>query len=171
MNSNAFIRILFLTTLLVGGGLTLRRVHVLDRALVRAAYEFRLDPEILSAVAWQETRYRPEAVGAAGEIGLLQVMPSTAADWAKAHNQQAPSAQDLHDPELNARVAAWYLRAGLNAYAGKSDPLPFALARYNAGPTRVASWVSENDSPDEFVQHIPYPGTKRYVENILKRMR
>ena len=90
------------------------------------ARAFGLDPLLLGAVVWVESRYCPEALGRAGEVGLGQVKPATAAalgvDPAK-----------LKDPDHNLYAAAKYLR---QLYLEFGDWI-LALAAYNRGPTRV----------------------------------
>jgi hypothetical protein len=80
-----------------------------------------IDRDLLRAVAWAESRYRPEAKSAKGALGLLQVMPETA---------QKFGAQDLADPAQVAAAGARYLKALLVRYPGD---VAKAVAAYNAG--------------------------------------
>ena len=86
-----------------------------------------LDPILLAAVVWVESRYCPQALGRAGEIGLGQVKPVVAL-------QYGVDPQALWDPDTNLWVAARYLR-DLYLRFGRWD---LALGAYNRGPTRVA---------------------------------
>lgn len=174
---------LLLFALLASASLLLRHHHEInsvplfegdDReielALRVAAREAGIAYDLLSAVAWQESRYNPNAVGKAGEIGMLQVMPSTMGDWAKAHQREPLSLAQFAEPEWNARVAAWYLRKGLDAYRDRDNPIPFALAYYNAGPSRVEKWATKGQTGQQFAAAIPFPSTKKYVKNVLRRL-
>ncbi len=99
------------------------------QALVeRAALEAGLDPLLLGAVVWVESRYCAQAVGRAGEIGLGQVKPIVALEY-------GVSAEALWDPLTNLRVAARYLR---DLYLRFGDWVR-TLAAYNRGPTRLAA--------------------------------
>lgn len=93
----------------------------------RWALQFGLDPILLSAVVWVESRYCPQAVGAAGEIGLAQVKPIVARTYSLPEDI-------LWNPDNNLAVAARYLR---DLYLRFGDWYR-ALAAYNRGPTRVA---------------------------------
>ena len=96
--------------------------------LVRAA-ECRhgLPPGLLDAVVWQESRYRPYAMSAAGAGGLAQLMPKTAAGLGVA---------DRFDPASNLDAGARYLRSMLDTFRS----VPLALAAYNAGGGAVRRW-------------------------------
>lgn len=142
----------------------------LERALVQASRSEGVSRQLLWAVAMQETRMRGDVTGAAGEIGLMQVMPSTAAQWAKEHDRNAPTGKQLFRPKLNARIGAWYLRKGLDEYADTEDPLAYALAYYNAGPTRVRKWKEELPPGIPFERYIPFPSTRKYVRQVKERL-
>lgn len=88
-----------------------------------AAARYGLDPNLLTALVWTESAFRPDAVSPAGAIGLGQLMPGTAAGMGV----------DPHDPVQNLDGAARYLREQLDRF-GSVD---LALAAYNAGPGRV----------------------------------
>ena len=83
-----------------------------------------LAPDLLAAVIWQESRWRPQAVSPAGAVGLGQIMPSTASNLRI----------DPRDPVANLYGAAHYLRQQMDRFGGNVE---LALAAYNAGPSRV----------------------------------
>jgi len=153
------------------GTLALRHAHRTDAALLGAAAAESLDWRLLRAVAMQESRMNPRARGAAGEIGMFQIMPNTARHWAQRTGHPNPTEEELFAVRLNARISAWYLRQGLAEFAHRSDPLPFALAYYNAGPARIRAWESKMADDDELIPHIPFPSTRSYVTNILQALR
>lgn len=116
--------------------------------LVNAAAEkYNLPSSLLSAVIDQESGFQPNAVSNAGAMGLMQLMPSTAASL---------GVTDPLDPASNIDGGAQYLRQLLNRFSGN---VPLALAAYNAGPNAVASY---GGIP-------PYPETQAYVKNIMAR--
>ena len=94
--------------------------------------------------------------------GLLQLLPSTAAEL----EEPAPSEAELLEPERNAPLGARYLKEMLNT----ADGNPFlATASYNAGPGAAGSWRNEDlDAiPELWVEAIPYPETRIYVKKVL----
>jgi len=167
MRTEHLLRIaLFSLPLLIGSAL-LHRAHPVDRALLTASREHRVDWRLLRAVAIQESRMNPRARGAAGEIGMFQIMPNTARHWAERTENPVPTEAELFNVTLNARISAWYLRQGLDEFADRADPLPFALAYYNAGPSRIRAWAREVETPEELLAFIPFPSTRTYITRIL----
>ncbi|MGA0367955.1 MAG: lytic transglycosylase domain-containing protein [Kiritimatiellia bacterium] len=142
-------------------------MHRIDRAMLRAGKKHRVDPLLLRAVGITESNLNPKAVGAAGEIGMFQIMPNTARHWAEKTGHKAPDTPQLFRVGLNAQISAWYLREGLDEFADREDPLPYALAYYNAGPSRVRAWVVDPVPGIPFTESIPFPSTRAYVTKIL----
>jgi soluble lytic murein transglycosylase-like protein len=123
-----------------------------DAEAVRAqisstATAYALDPKLVEAVAWRESRFRPTALSNKGAIGVMQLMPGTARDLGV----------DPHDPAQNIRGGALYLRRMLATFGGD---VRLALAAYNAGPAAVRK---HGGVP-------PYAETQAYVTSILGRM-
>lgn len=153
-----------------------RRLDFRERAILRAAVLYQLDPRLLVAVAMRESRMNPEARGAAGEIGMFQIMPITARHWAEVTGHQIPSEIELFDVYRNAEISAWYLRRGMDAFAHRANPLPFALAYYNAGPTRARQWDKDMGQMDmangeDFLPHIPFASTREYVRVVMNELK
>lgn len=117
------------------------------RQLSTAANAYALDPKLIEAVAWRESRFRPEARSDKGAIGVMQLMPGTARDLGV----------DPLDPAQNIRGGAMYLRRMLSEFGGD---VRLALAAYNAGPAAVRK---HGGVP-------PYAETQAYVTSILGRM-
>ena len=117
---------------------------------------------LLLGVAKQESRFTPAVQSSAGAVGLLQLMPATAAELAGA----PLTTPDLQDPARNASLGARYLRGLLDQWKG--DPLA-AVASYNAGPGAVAGWQTPDRKrfPELWVEAIPYPETRLYVKKVL----
>ncbi len=111
-----------------------------------AARSHGLDQRLLEAVAWQESRGRMDAVSVKGALGVMQLMPGTAAEM-------GVRADDLAD---NIRGGALYLRRQLDRFGGS---VPLALAAYNAGPGAV---LRHGGIP-------PYRETRDYVARIMQR--
>lgn len=94
-------------------------------AIVSAAAEYRIDPNLLATVAFKESRFDSRAVSSRGAMGVMQLMPRTA---------KALGVSDAYDPNQNIRGGARYLREMLDMFDGD---VPLALAAYNAGYNRV----------------------------------
>ena len=141
-----------------------------EQALVQAAQGEGVPKKLLWAVAIQETRMKPDAVGAAGEIGLMQIMPITARHWAEETGQDVPTEEELFRPGLNARIGAWYLRKGLDEGKGADDALAYALAYYNAGPARARKWEKDLPQGIRFEDYIPFSSTRKYVKQVKARL-
>lgn len=112
-----------------------------------AARRHGLPPALLRAVAWQESRGRTTAISRKGALGVMQLMPATA----------AALGVDPFDPHQNVRGGALYLRRQLDRFGS----VPLALAAYNAGPAAVA----------RFGGVPPYRETRAYVASILANWR
>ena len=115
--------------------------------LADAAKLHGLEPKLLEAVAWQESRGRMSAVSVKGARGVMQLMPATAAEL-------GVRSDDLAD---NIRGGALYLRRQLDRFGS----IPLALAAYNAGPGAVLRY---GGIP-------PYRETRDYVARIMGRWR
>ena len=134
-------------------------------AFGQAADGAGLDPALLLAVARQESRFTPAVSSAVGAVGLLQLMPETAADLAGTPQTTAA----LQDPARNAALGARYLRQLLDHWHGN----PFlAVASYNAGAGAVQGWLGAG-APDAqreaelWTEAIPYPETRLYTKKVL----
>ena len=121
--------------------------------------------ELLLAIAKQESRFAPAVRSVAGAIGLMQLMPATAASLI-----DRPLAEgDLEEPALNVSLGAAYLRELLDLW--NDDPFR-SIASYNAGPGAVASWPTpeSNDDIELWVERIPYPETRYYTKKVLDNL-
>ncbi|MFL6452249.1 MAG: lytic transglycosylase domain-containing protein [Bryobacteraceae bacterium] len=115
------------------------------KLLADAAEAYGIEPAFVRSVAQIESGLRQGAISPKGAIGLMQLMPSTAADLQVNPNQ----------PAANASGGARYLRELLLRYRGNSV---LALAAYNAGPGAVQKYKG---AP-------PYEETRRYITKVLE---
>jgi soluble lytic murein transglycosylase len=141
-------------------------------AVIRAAAEhYDLDPALVKAVVWRESRFDADARGTSGELGLMQIRAAAAGEWA-----EAAGISDFHHAHLlnatsNTLCGAWYLRTLLDRYPHTDDPVAYALADYNAGRSRVRKWntgTAETNSA-AFIENIDFPMTREYVEAVKKK--
>jgi soluble lytic murein transglycosylase len=144
-----------------------------DKLIRAAAAQQHVDPMLLKAIVWRESRFEAEKVGTHAERGLMQVTEKAADEWARQNRVENFQVEDLFDPLINLQAGGWYLRRALEHWQTQSDALPFALAEYNAGASRVQRWVGANEatpiSRKEFLRRIDFPATRKYVESILAR--
>ena len=149
------------------------RFHQYDRLIHSVALEHHLDPMLVKAVVWRESRFDPKKRGTHGERGLMQVSEVAANEWARENNIASFNPDQLFEPKTNLEAGTWYLHRGMEHWNHQSDPTPFALAEYNAGPTRARRWSGRNavaEIPErQFLQQIDFPATRRYVESIIDR--
>jgi soluble lytic murein transglycosylase len=161
-------------------------VHRYDELIARQAEVYKLDNNLVWSVIYEETYFKPWEIGADGEIGLMQVTPTVAREWAKATGMKTlekraneNAVELLRDPETNLQVGCWYLQKLRQSYRGLPGEEARALAAYNAGPSRVEEWSKtapndENSPPlteQQFIERIDIPSTRSYVESILERYR
>jgi soluble lytic murein transglycosylase len=138
---------------------------------IRAAAErYRVDPMLIKAVVWRETRFHPDVRGKSGEIGLMQLQEVAAQEWADAEHIPAFVHEQCFDPGTNTLAGAFYLGKLIRRYAQADDPLPYALAEYNAGRGNVLKWNSGPAATNSavFIEQIGFPGTKAYVKSVLR---
>lgn len=133
-----------------------------------------LDPMLLKAIVWRESAFHPGKIGTRGERGLMQVGEGAARDWATAEKIETFVPTDLFDAKTNLDVGAWYLKKALVRWKARGDPVPFALAEYNAGRSRVDRWLAATElgdkaTADDLLAAIDFPTTRRYVQEIVRR--
>lgn len=131
----------------------------------RYASQHDLDPFIVAALIGQESSYVADVRSPADAWGLMQILPSTGRQLARAEGVPRFRTQMLTDPETNVRLGTRYF-AGLVRNLGG---VPYALAGYNAGSGRVIRWKAERGALEqaEFIDDIPFPETQMYVKKIL----
>ena len=167
---------LVLVTILVGAGGWVayywrdyqKRSLIFDPVIAAAAQRNGIDPLLVKAVIWQESRFNKEARGAAGEIGLMQVIPGESGavrDWAIAHRQKLPCKGVVFLPEMNIEIGSWYLARALYRWRDYKDALALALCEYNAGITKAKAWRPA-DVDGDMLERIGYPSTRAYVAAI-----
>lgn len=148
-----------------------RRDHQFDSLILAAANRYRVDPALVKAVIWRESRFQANARGRVGEMGLMQIRTAAAADWAAAERIATIPDEQLADATTNILAGAWYLSHLLKRYRATDDPLPFALADYNAGRTQVLRWLKDaaRTNSSDFLASMDFPATRRYIESVRQR--
>lgn len=137
-----------------------------DAAIIREqAAEKRLDPALIAAVIYAESKFEPHP-SSAGAQGLMQILPATAYFLAHLSGGRTFTASDLATPRVNVAYGSYYLRYLLDHYNG--DEM-LAIAAYNGGLTNVDRWVSaaRDEGRRLTPEEIPFPETREYVQRVL----
>ena len=142
-----------------------------DRQIQLAALQYNVKPSLIKAVIWQESRFKPSALGSVGEVGLMQIRELTAQEWCSDNKIKDFHPSHLFNPQTNIYIGTWYLGKMLNRYNKTDNPLPYALSDYNAGRKAVLRWTSGSalTNSSHFLNNITYPSTRRYVESVTQR--
>ena len=136
-------------------------------AIVRGhARNYGIDPALLAAVIYTESRFRPHARSTSGAIGLMQLLPSTAKGIATRTGGTKFVASDLDDPEINVRYGAWYLQHLRQHYEGLPGSMTLALAAYNAGMANVDAWVRHTRAGQALQIPPAFAETSAYLKRI-----
>lgn len=129
--------------------------------------ELKLDPAWVYGLIRAESMFFPGAISNAGAIGLMQLMPATGRHVADSIGVNIDDDHDLQDPDTNLTLGSHYMSLLVAHFKG-SEPL--ATAAYNAGATRVSSWLPADGATlpvDIWVDTIPYDETRNYVKRVL----
>jgi soluble lytic murein transglycosylase len=141
-----------------------------DASVIRhQASEKDLDPALIAAVIYAETKFEP-STSSAGAEGLMQILPETANFIARRTGGVRFTTSDLATPAINVAYGSYYLRYLLDHYQG--DEM-LAVAAYNGGLANVDRWVAGARAEGHALQvsEIPFPETRAYVERVLRAQR
>lgn len=133
----------------------------------REAKRHALDPALIAAVINVESKWVPDTVSSAGAVGLMQLLPNTAAFIARQPKRPSPPPDELTDPEINITYGSWYLRYLVTNHRD----LPAALAAYNAGDQNVRIWEQHAKAEGrgfDAGRDIPFPETREFVRRVLR---
>lgn len=147
--------------------LTLPLTH--EDIIRQQAAEKHLDPALIAAVIYAETKFDPRP-SSAGAEGLMQILPQTAEFLARRSGAQTFTTADLGTPQVNIAYGSYYLRYLLDEYGGNTV---VALAAYNGGEANVDGWLSRARAAHHrfSVSDIPFPETQAYVSKVLQAQR
>jgi soluble lytic murein transglycosylase len=120
------------------------------------ARNYDLDPALLAAVIYAESRFDADVESSAGAVGLMQLLPETAKGIALRTGGSKFVVSDLRNPEINVRYGSWYLDHLRARYDGD---MRLALAAYHAGQGNVDTWLEDG-------RGIAFPETQSYVEEV-----
>jgi soluble lytic murein transglycosylase len=142
-----------------------------DGPIREAAVRYEVEPALIKAVVWRESRFDPRVRGRAQEVGLMQIREEAAREWAEAERIENFDHEQCLDAGTNTLAGTWYLKKLLKRYVLTDDPVVYALADYNAGRGNVLKWdhgpAATNSAA--FIEQIGFPGTKAYVKSVMRR--
>jgi soluble lytic murein transglycosylase len=193
MRKSMFV-LLGLCLLAAAGMLAARRYWTTryDKLIAATAQHHGLDPALVKAIVYEESFFSPGARSSQNAVGLMQVTPVVAQEWVEAIRARSLSdaaaavtskasasrpeqgfEETFRDPAISLHVGCWYLQSLFKRYKDEADPLAFALAAYNAGPSNVERWAPDAGrsriSRDEFIGRIDFPVTRNYIQKIIQR--
>ena len=133
-----------------------------------------VEPALTLGLMRQESNFDPQAASPAGARGLMQLMPATAATVARQLGEPASLSALTADPGYNMRLGTAYLQGLLLRFSGA---MPYAIAGYNAGPSRVLDWLASNGDPQaggpdmiDWIELIPFNETRNYVQRVIENV-
>lgn len=157
-----------------GRGLPVASLAFPTAAIPASARTSEVERPVVYAIARQESAFNPGAVSGAGARGLLQLMPTTAREVAKAVGLPYNKGRLTSDPGYNARLGSAYLGGLVDRFGGS---YVMSFAAYNAGASRVAEWVEKNGDPRDpnvdvvnWIEQIPFTETRNYVQRIMENL-
>jgi soluble lytic murein transglycosylase len=127
------------------------------------AADKHLDPALIAAVIYAETKFDPRT-SSAGAEGLMQILPQTAEYLARKSGATTFTVADLGTPTVNIAYGSYYLRYLLDHYHGQEM---LAVAAYNGGETNVDKWVAAAGG-QLTSSEIPFSQTRAYVDKVLQ---
>ena len=135
-----------------------------DDIIRQQAADKGLDPALIAAVIYEESRFRDQT-SHAGARGLMQITPETADFIARRSGGSGFVQEDLATPQINITYGSYFLRYLIDHYDGNET---LAIAAYNAGQANVDRWVVRAGGSGAFdsARHIPFPETRAYVSNV-----
>lgn len=143
----------------------------IDAIAVEKAAKYGVDASLVKAIIWKESRYRVDAVGKAGEVGLMQIYTTAVKEWSNRTGNAEPSRVQLFQPETNIEIGTWYLAWAGSHWAGYRSALLLQISEYNAGYGNVSKYWKPKVPQDEVkLEQITIESTRKYVRDVMRRM-
>ena len=127
---------------------------------------------LAQSITRQESSFDRQAVSHAGALGMMQLMPGTAAETARKMGLAYSRGRLTSDPSYNMTLGTSYFSTLLDRWGGS---VPLAVASYNAGAGNVSKWVAQNGDPRmpgadmvRWIEEIPFQETRNYVQRVLE---
>ena len=136
-----------------------------EEYIIKYSKEHDVDPYLVAAVIKTESNFSPKVVSSQGAIGLMQLMPTTAAWVAEKKDIKDFKVEQLEIPEVNINIGTWYLSSLMKEFDGD---ITLVLAAYNGGRGNVAQWLKSGELDKNREEEIPFPETRSFVSNVKK---
>lgn len=143
----------------------------IDKVIKEKAEKYDVSASLVKAIIWKESRFKVKAVGKAGEIGLMQIMPIAVEEWRKGNNlKKAPSREKLFEPSVNLEIGVWYLAWTGKHWDGYASKEILQLSEYNAGYGNVIkNWKPKKPGDIVKIENITIASTRQYITEILDK--
>lgn len=132
--------------------------------IMKYSEEYRLEPELVTAIIKTESDFEPEVVSHADAVGLMQLIPDTGEWVANRLGDEDYKVEDLTDPETNIRYGTYYFKYLFDRYKS----VDYAVMAYNAGFGNVDLWIEEDiltgDTSDYL--DVPIGETRHYIRKV-----
>lgn len=162
-----FIVILLVAYLLVQSNWLQRRLYPLRyrEIVLQHAEEYQLDPYLVLAVIWVESKFDPKATSRRDARGLMQITIGTGQWSAQILAIEGYDNDSLYDPQINIRIGCWYLNNLCNQFDGELDVV---LAAYNGGSGNVTEWLKDPrySKDGKYLEYIPFKETREFVDRV-----
>lgn len=138
-----------------------------EESILKYAQEYNVDPYLIAAIMKNESRFNPKALSPKEAKGLMQIAPITG-KWAAEKLPIENYAEEmLYDPDLNIKIACWYLNILHKEFDGDIE---LVIPAYNAGNGNVKKWLQNNElsSDGKTLDKIPFEETRFYLQRVLK---
>jgi soluble lytic murein transglycosylase len=141
-----------------------------NKLIETVAGQYGVDKFLVKAVVRRESEFDPFVYGRHAEIGLMQVTEGAGREWARATGRKDFGRDVLWNERANIEAGTWYLARALNRWRDKDNPVPFALAEYNAGFGNVLRWLPNGQATTaaQFQEAIGFPGVRAYVSSVTE---
>ncbi len=133
---------------------------------------YRIDRALVFAFMRQESKFKPQARSRAGARGLMQIMPATASHITRDRSLRRSGRDRLFDPAFNLKLGQQYIEELMGSGAPYGNLYQLMVA-YNGGPGNLNRWLRSTDyrnDPLLFIESIPAPETRGYVERVLTNL-
>lgn len=139
-----------------------------DKLISASAERHDIDPILIKALIYQESKFKEDALGKSGEMGLMQIKFCAVEDWANAQHFPMPSKEEIFNPELNIEIGTWYLARAIKFWQGckYKYSIILGLCEYNAGRKKMKEWLPSEKHKEV---DIKISSTKEYVFSILDK--
>lgn len=133
--------------------------------ILQYSLEYELDPYLVFAVIWVESRFDSAATSRQGARGLMQIVPTTGSWAAEKLGIEEYDDDSLYDPDINVKIGCWYI-----SYLKKlfSEDMNLVLASYNGGSGNVRKWLNDSrySRDGKTLDKIPFNETKNFVDRV-----